>query len=218
MNFFKQNQIQAVWFDAFWTLIDDSKRPKFNLARIFKKYWLNLKETNLIVKQYSQNPEKYYQELFDYLFQKEWKWRSYKKDVSDKDKKIILENYYQEIESYSLRPQTDEFLEKIKSQVDSIFLISNLSSIYVNKVEELLKNHNFLFKIYSCDVWLQKTIKNTEIFDLSYEKLKENWTIVKRNKILFSWDKKSNDEIAPKNAWFQAINIDKFRNIILNTN
>ncbi len=217
MTFLKSNWIEVIWFDAFWTLIDDGKRPKFNLARIFRKYWLNLRETDLIVKKYSEDPKKYYQELFDYLFQKEWKGRTYKKNVSEEDKKIILENYYQEIESYSLRPKTNELLEIIKSELQNLFLISNLSSIYICKVEELLTEHKFLFKIYSCNVWMQKTIKNTEIFDLSYKKLEESWITVKRNKVLFSWDKEANDEIAPRNAWFQAINIDELRRILLNS-
>ena len=209
--------IQAVWFDAFWTLIDDSKKPNFNLAKIFKKYNLTLKDTHLMKEVYPQNIYEYYEELFDFLFEKEWLWRTYINHVSDEDKKTIIENYKKEIDSYTLIPQTKELLEKVKSKTDYIFLISNLSSLYVNKVEELLKWYDFLFKLYSCDTWYQKTIKNTNIFDLSSEILnRKSWIIIPKNKILFTWDSKANDIIAAKNAWFNSINIDRLRNKILN--
>ena len=162
MSFLKKNWIKAVWFDLFWTLIDDSKKPKFNLSRIFKKYWLKLKDTDLIKQVYTENPYDYYEELFDFLFEKEWSKRTYKNDVLEEDKDIILENYKKEINSYTLKPKTKKFLAKIKSEVDYIFIISNLSSVYINKVEELLKWEGFLFKIYSCEAWMQKTIKNTD--------------------------------------------------------
>ena len=217
MSYLKENWIKAVWFDAFWTLIDDSKRPHFNLAKIFKKYNLALKNTHLIKEVFPKNPHEYYEELFDFLFEKEWLWRTYINDVSDEDKKIIIKNYEKEINSYILRPQTDELLKKIKSKTDHIFLISNLSSLYINKVDELLNWYNFLFKLYSCEAWYQKTIKNTDIFDLSSEILnRKSWIVIPKNKILFTWDSNSNDIIAPKNAWFNSINIDTLIDKILN--
>ncbi len=216
MSFLNKNWIKAVWFDAFWTLIDDSKKPNFNLSKIFKKYWLNIKDTDLIKQVYPENPYDYYEELFDFLFEKEWSKRTYKNSISQEDKDIILENYKKEINSYILKPDTERLLKKIKSEINYIFLISNLSSLYINKVEQLLKWQEFLFKIYSCEVWMQKTIKNTDIFDLTHEILnRKSWKIFRKNKILFTWDKEANDEIAPRKAWFQTINIDKFKKIIL---
>ena len=217
MNILKD--IDAVWFDAFWTLIDTSNTPKKSIIiNIFKKYWLDIRGANLMTEQYTTNIEEYYEELFYTLFEIEWRWRSYNNDIEKRDKEKLIQTLKKEYSSYKLRDQTEELLNKIKKEVDFIFVISNLSSPYTIKVKELLKWQGFLFKTYSCEVWFQKTIKETRIFDISSEILnrKSHLTIPKK-RILFTWDNIANDVKASENAWMKAIEINKLREIILNS-
>ena len=122
MKIFKN--IEAFWSDGFWTLIDASNTPKNSIIiNIFKKYWLNIRDANLMTEQYSTNPKEYFEELFDNLFEIEGEWRSYNHDIKEIDKEKILETFYKGYNSYKLRDWTQELLEKIKKEVDFMFII-----------------------------------------------------------------------------------------------
>ncbi len=206
--------IHAVWFDAFWTLIDDSKRKGLKeVFWIFKKYWLKLSDWEVVIKDYPTNTEHYYEEIFNKLFKSKWDWESYLYDVSESDKNILQELIRNELKSYTLRKWTNDLLYTIKQNVDSIFLISNIASPYIKKVEELLPEWIFDFSLYSCREGVKKTLENTLIFDRAFENL---WEHMMREQILFTWDSTSNDIIAPQKAWMNTIHIDSLRANILN--
>ncbi len=208
--------IHAVWFDAFWTLIDDSKRENLKeVFLIFKKYWLKLSNWGVVTSNYPSEIGLYYKKVFDYLFKIQWKGKDYLHDVSQEDKDVLKDLFNNELESYILREWTQELLSIIKQEVQSIFLISNVSSPYIKKVEELLPEWTFNFSLYSCIEWYKKTPDNTKIFDSAINRLPKS---VKRDQILFTWDKNSNDLVASKNAWMQSVHIDKLRKEILNFN
>ena len=201
--------IKAVWFDAFGTLIDDPKKHLFSdILYIIEKYWWNLKSLDLTTKKYPTEPKLFFERIFKDLWIDYW-------EVSQEDKGNLLNCFNQQYASYTLRPQTRELLKKIRGKVDSIFLVSNLASPYVVRVEELLDWEDFLFKIFSCDVWAKKSVEDTKIFDIAYDEFLRREISISRQEILFTWDKESSDEIAPQKAWFKSINIKEFRKNIL---
>lgn len=197
---------KAVWFDAFWTLITESNKLDRLQFVLTKKYWWDMKKSNLLTTIYSQNIEDYLKETF------KSSWVDFS-DLSEEEKEKLMAAYQKDLDSYQLRESSEQLLEKVKNSVDQIFLVSNLSSLYIPVVEKLWLWNYFNFILFSCNEWLEKDINNPEIFELACKKLV--W--IDKKKVIYTWDKEWNDEIAPKNAWFDAINIEKFREIILNT-
>ena len=197
---------KAVWFDAFWTLITEANKLDRLQFVLTKKYWWDMKKSNLLTTIYSQNIEDYLKETF------KSSWVDFS-DLSEEEKEKLMAAYQKDLDSYQLRESSEQLLEKVKHSVDQIFLLSNLSSLYIPVVEKLWLWNYFNFILFSCNEWLKKDINNPEICELACKKLV--W--IDKKKVIYTWDKEWNDEIAPKNAWFDAINIEKFREIILNT-
>jgi FMN phosphatase YigB (HAD superfamily) len=195
----------TVWFDAFWTLVEGSNSTDRYQHTLIKKYGWDMRKAQLLISPYPQTPEEYFKEVFPAS------WVSYGQ-ISDEEKKQLLKYYEEDYNNYKLFERTEELLETVKSQVDHIFLISNLSSLYIPVIEKLWLTNYFNFIIYSCDFWAKKSVNSTDIFDWAYERINSN---IPRNKILYTGDKEGNDQVAPKKAWFDAVGIEEFRKIIL---
>lgn len=119
---------------------------------------------------YSHIPEGYFKQTF------EASWVDYA-SISEQEKSQLLTYYKNACNNYTLFDDTKELLEKVKSQVDTVFLISNISNLYIPVVEKLWLPNYFQFILYSCNFWAKKNPQCTKIFDWAYEKLNNNYEI-----------------------------------------
>jgi len=187
----------AIWFDVFGTLIENNEAKKYGreIISILKKQVWDLSSYQLMERDYWKNPDKYFS-IFN---------------LQDSVKNELISLFYKEKKSYKLKPYTKELIGFLKGQNKKVFLISNLSSLYVSIVEELLWNFDFDLKVYSCYVWMKKNIQNPEIFKQTLEFLR-----IKPDKVIFTWDNIKNDVQAPSKIWINSILIGDFVNNILN--
>jgi len=158
-----------------------------------KQVW-DLSNYQLMEKDYWKNPDKYFS-IFN---------------LQDNIKNELISLFHKEKKVYKLKPYTKELISYLKEQNKKIFLISNLSSLYISVVDELLWNFDFDLKVYSCYVWMKKSIQNPRIFNYTLESLK-----TKPDKVIFTWDNIKNDVQAPRKIWINSILIDEFVKNIL---
>ena len=212
MNYLEDNWIQAVWFDAFWTLIESRSTSVKYFYSLIKKYWWDASKIKFMTTNYSTNPELFYKETIDKS------WIDFEQ-ISNEEKDKLLLAFNEDFENYKLIDWTEKLIEQVKSQVDYTFLISNLSSLYIPVIQKLWLENYFTFVLYSCELWIKKTPHNTKIFDFAWVYLNthpDTKIIIQRDKTIFTWDNPRDDIKSAKNAWFQAIEINNFKDIILN--
>lgn len=201
----KISYYKAVWFDAFWTLVTQSNKFDRYLLKIVLKYWWDIKKAKLLTTKNPENIEWYMVSVLTLC------WLDISK-IKGSELKTLIELYNSDLKNFKLRDNTIETLELTREKVDKVFLISNLSSLYIPVIKKLWLEQYFNFILYSCQEWVKKNIHSDEIFKKAHSKLE--W--INKSEVIYTWDRKSNDEIAPQNAWFDSINIEKFKKIILN--
>jgi FMN phosphatase YigB (HAD superfamily) len=212
MNYLKENSIKAVWFDAFWTLIEGKNNSSKVFYKIIKKYWWDVSKINLLTTNYSSNPETFFKETIIKS------WINYNK-IPQVEILNLLKTFNNDFENYKLIENTEKLIRKVKENVDYIFLISNLSSLYIPVIRKLGLENYFNFVFYSCEMWEKKTTNNPKIFNTAniyLNTLPDTKIIIPKKETLFVWDNYQADIIAPKNAWFETMDINKFRKKILN--
>jgi len=191
----KLEKYEAIWFDVFWTLIENKEAKKYwkQIMQLLKSN-IDISSYKLMEKDYGTNPKKYFS-IFD---------------LNEKINLELLDLFEKERQAYYLKPYTKALLRFLQNKWKKLFFISNLSSLYVPIVEQLLKDFDFDKKYYSCYLGLKKNVKNPEIFHKVVDDLQ-----IPANKILFTGDNPINDLEAPKGIWIDTVHINGLVNNIL---
>ena len=191
---------QNYWFDAFGTLIDDKGTKTYSkkILEIFERYEIDLKQIPLTTTKFSENPK----DFFDAILRFQWKNVNF---MSESHKKELIDIFKAKKQVYKLKPYTEEVLAKLKENKKTIFLISNLASLYVPIVRKLL-GWKWIDKFYySCDIGMKKTMENSDIFNFVLQDLK-----IQAQDTFFTGDKLERDVIPPSKVGIESCLIDKF--------
>ena len=190
------NNKSCIIFDAFWTLIETTWAEKYykKSLEILKKHW-DIKKLNLLTSKYPNFSKHYYENILKQLW----------KDKNSKviDELVFLFNY--EKEFYKLKPYTKELLDLLKDEWKHISVVSNLSSLYVPILEDLLFHLPINKFYYSCELWIKKN--KDDLFIYKYV-LKDLW--INSKQAIFTWDSLVNDVLWPSKLGIKSFLIDEF--------
>jgi FMN phosphatase YigB (HAD superfamily) len=179
----------VIWFDVFGTLIENKCAKQYGkkILSVLQRE-IDFKSKDLLVNDYWNEPYEYFKNL----------WVN-KNTIDDLVKLFELEK-----EKYFLKPYTTELIWKLRKYKKTIFLLSNLSSLYVPVVEKMLAPM-IKKRYYSCYLWMKKNLQNPKIFEYVANDL---W--VPTSSILFVWDSYKNDILASQKVWYNSMLIQDF--------
>jgi len=131
--------------------------------------------------------------------------------MSEPHKKGLIDIFETKKQIYELKLYTEEVLTKLKENKKTIFLVSNLASLYVSVVRKLL-SWKWIDKFYySCDIEIKKTMENSDIFNFVLEDLK-----IQAQDTFFTWDKLERDVIPASKVGIESCSIWDFVESFIN--